>query len=171
MLFSQKPTLLRRVSCGVVIESPQGWLMVRATKRDRWDFPKGGMEDHETPLQAALRECHEETGLDWTAQAGEFEDLGRHPYLPNKDLHLFRLRVNESFDLHRCSCSTYARYGDGPPHPEIDAWAWMAPEQARIFVGKGLRALIDHLDLGRFYGARPASWPRQNGFTTPTPTE
>ncbi len=28
-----------------------------------WSFPKGGIDPHETPLEAAWREIHEETGL------------------------------------------------------------------------------------------------------------
>lgn len=30
---------------------------------DHWDLPGGGRENEETPLECALRECHEELGL------------------------------------------------------------------------------------------------------------
>ena len=53
-------------SAGVVVvrDAPDGrrFLILRAYKL--WDFPKGLIEAHETPLAAALRETLEETGID-----------------------------------------------------------------------------------------------------------
>ncbi len=43
---------------------PRQFLLMR--HRDRWDLPKGHSEPGESPLQTALRETHEETGI--TAQ-------------------------------------------------------------------------------------------------------
>ena len=54
-----------KLSCGAVLvrEADEGWqtLMLRAYRN--WDFPKGLCEDGETPLQAAMREVGEETGI------------------------------------------------------------------------------------------------------------
>ena len=38
-----------------------------------WDFPGGGREGDESPLECALRECHEELGLKVTRAAVEWE--------------------------------------------------------------------------------------------------
>ena len=38
-------------------------ILSRLTKRPLWEFPKGGMAAGESPLEAALRELEEETGL------------------------------------------------------------------------------------------------------------
>ncbi len=42
----------------------------------RWALPKGGLEDHETPEQAAVREVREESGL----EAEIVDDLGEIDY-------------------------------------------------------------------------------------------
>lgn len=55
-----------RLSAGVAVlrETPAGplFLLLRAWRY--WDFPKGSVEPGETPLQAAIREVQEETGID-----------------------------------------------------------------------------------------------------------
>src|SRR4051812_42639394 len=60
----------RDVSAGIIVfhRSPEGCrfllLLSRLTKRPLWEFPKGGVDEGETVLQAALRELQEETGLE-----------------------------------------------------------------------------------------------------------
>ena len=53
-------------SCGVVIarKTEQGWATLLLRAYHHWDFPKGVKEHGEEPIEAALREVHEETGLD-----------------------------------------------------------------------------------------------------------
>jgi 8-oxo-dGTP pyrophosphatase MutT (NUDIX family) len=59
----------RDVSAGVIVfhRSAAGcrFLLLRSklTRRPLWEFPKGGVLEGETLVQAALRELHEETGL------------------------------------------------------------------------------------------------------------
>ncbi len=43
---------------------PGGWRLLLLRSFHNWDFPKGGIEAGETPLQAALRETLEEAALD-----------------------------------------------------------------------------------------------------------
>ncbi|HEX6929135.1 MAG TPA: NUDIX domain-containing protein [Gammaproteobacteria bacterium] len=55
----------KRLSAGTIVvrESEHGllFLLLRAFKH--WDFPKGMVEDDETPLEAARRETTEESGI------------------------------------------------------------------------------------------------------------
>jgi 8-oxo-dGTP pyrophosphatase MutT (NUDIX family) len=54
-LFTRKP------AAGGVVKSEKGYLFI--FRRGCWDFPKGKIDDGETPEEAALREVKEETGL------------------------------------------------------------------------------------------------------------
>lgn len=40
-----------------------GKVVLRLTDKQRWIFPKGKLKKHETPVEAAMREATEETGL------------------------------------------------------------------------------------------------------------
>ena len=51
--------------CGCILRSPQErYLLVQGRRSGKWSFPKGHPEVGETSLECAIRELHEETGLD-----------------------------------------------------------------------------------------------------------
>lgn len=137
----------KQLSCALLVESPSGWLVAHATGTSRWDLPKGRREEGETPVQAALRECLEETGLDFSAYVEQLEDFGQHRYLPKKDLHLFRLRLPEALDLSGCTCTTKCIRGDGREVYETDAYAWVKATDLHQRVGKSLVAYLQDLNL------------------------
>jgi len=53
------------LSCGAVVvrQAESGWLTVMLRAYRNWDFPKGASEAGEQPLQTAIREVGEETGI------------------------------------------------------------------------------------------------------------
>lgn len=141
------PAIHRELSCALLVESPAGWLIAHATGTPRWDLPKGRREPGEEPIEAALRECLEETGLDFHDRRADLVDLGQHSYLPKKDLHLFKLTVDEALDLSVCSCSTRCVRNDGLEVDETDAYAWADPTTLHTKVGKSLVRYLEHLEL------------------------
>lgn len=65
-----------RPNVGIVLMRTDGRLFwARRVNRDGWQFPQGGMNTDETPLEAMYRELHEETGL----QSEHVEVLGITP--------------------------------------------------------------------------------------------
>lgn len=61
--------MLREKSCGVVpfreVDGEIRYLVISSavTKREHWEFPKGGVEKGEREVETALRELQEETGV------------------------------------------------------------------------------------------------------------
>jgi 8-oxo-dGTP pyrophosphatase MutT (NUDIX family) len=113
----------RRLSCGVVLlTESRELLLCHVTGQRHWDLPKGGIHADESPLQAALRETREETGLDLVAPAAL--DLGRQVYTAKKDLHLFAF-LSPRFDTRLLHCdSFYIERGSGRQRPEMDGFGW-----------------------------------------------
>ena len=53
-----------RPNVGIVLMRQDGQVFwARRVRRDGWQFPQGGMNTDETPVEAMYRELQEETGL------------------------------------------------------------------------------------------------------------
>ena len=87
------------------------------TERHSWDIPKGHIEDGEEPLEAALRELYEETGLEHVEDTFE---IGRVPYRSDKALHLFSAYAD--FDIGDLHCDSKFIDSYGVEKPEVDRY-------------------------------------------------
>ena len=85
--------------------------------RHSWDIPKGHVEKGEDPLEAALRELYEETGLEHVEDTFE---IGRVPYRSDKVLHLFSAYVD--FDIGDLHCDSKFQDSYGVETPEVDRY-------------------------------------------------
>ncbi|MEO1201928.1 MAG: NUDIX domain-containing protein [Pseudomonadota bacterium] len=54
-----------KLSCGIVLarETEDGFVTLMLRAYHHWDFPKGLLEEGETPVDTAVRELEEETGI------------------------------------------------------------------------------------------------------------
>ena len=149
-LFSRN----RRLSCGIVVLSPtRELLLCHVTGQRHWDLPKGGINEDETPLQAAVRETVEETGLAFAPEA--LLDLGHFAYTGKKDLHLFAALSARVDPVALCCESTFIERGSSRRLPEMDGFGWFAldrlhelctPRMAAVLtVGMALDRVLDEL--------------------------
>lgn len=113
-----------------------------------WSIPKGEYEDGDIPLQAALREFREETGLEPPANPeflGVIKQAGGkvvQAWMAAGDYDPAAVRSN-SFEMEWPKGS-----GRMQPFPEIDRAAWFDCAAARQKLHKGQVPLIDLL-LGK----------------------
>ncbi len=115
----------REVSAGGIVfrrveGQPARFLLIRDSYQN-WGFPKGHLEDGETPAQAAKRETHEETGL---------ESLDLHGPIRIIDWH-FRFRGRR---IHKYCHFFLFESPEGDPVPQaregITDYRWLPFEQA-----------------------------------------
>ena len=119
-----------RRCAGVVLLNHEGLVFAgrRAGTADAWQMPQGGIDEGETPFEAACRELVEETGIAETEAIAETEGWLTYdlpPELVGKALKgryrgqqqkWFAMRFtgrDDTIDVHTVA------------HPEFDAWRWM----------------------------------------------
>lgn len=148
-------------TCGLIVVSPQGWLLGHVTSLEHWDLPKGKKEHGETPQQAAIRECLEETGLDFSAHLANLEDLGALTYNAKrgKTLHLFRLKLDNALDLSSCVCHTVV-HTRGAPMLDMDQWEWVSEHDV---VARLNRRMGKHLRKRKLVSGEPRPKPLKMG--------
>jgi predicted NUDIX family NTP pyrophosphohydrolase len=118
-----------------------------ARKREgSWSIPKGLVENGELPLDAALREFHEEIGV--AAPALDYRPLGDFRYSSGKLVTVFTaesdLEVTEV--VSEPMTVEYPR-GSGRSYtfPEIDEVRWVSLDAARTMLVKGQVPALDAL--------------------------
>lgn len=138
--------MARTLSCGVIVRRRSGELLLcHATGRAYWDIPKGVLDPGESPIEAALRELQEEAGLALRPDA--LRDLGVHPYLSRKDLHLFVVDPPQpALSTDTCRCTTTYRGRNGRDVPEVDGYRWVTRDEVPYLAGKNMARVLMGLD-------------------------
>jgi len=120
-----------RPNVGIVLMHEDGRVFwARRVRRDGWQFPQGGMNSDETPIEAMYRELEEETGL----RAHHVEVLGATPgwlryRLPERLVrrHHRPVCIGQKqvwFLLRFLGEERHVRL-DANEKPEFDLWRWV----------------------------------------------
>jgi len=145
--FDQRPW---RLGVGIVLLNAQGEAFVGRrtdTAGPAWQFPQGGIDEGEDPLQAALREMKEEVGTDKAEFLAETRDWIAYDLPPDladrvwkgrfrgqkQKWFAFRFRGADS-DI---ALDTHVR--------EFDAWRWMPLAEVPATIVPFKRALYDQV--------------------------
>ena len=117
-------------------------LLVReGYRRRRWSLPGGRIEPPELPHEAAVREAHEETGLD---------------VVPIEVVGLYRLHGERAFDVYAFLCSAEGEpAADGD---EITAVAWADPTDLPAPMTNVVAAAVPDAAAGNRGVVRTVEW-------------
>ena len=125
-----------KLSCGVVLAraSDDGCVTLLLRAYHHWDFPKGLMEEGEEPLQAALRELREETGIakvdfEWGERCME-----TGPYSRGKTARYYLARTDEESVVMGPSPDT--------GEPEHHEWRWVSFDEAYDLASPRVREVV-----------------------------
>jgi bis(5'-nucleosidyl)-tetraphosphatase len=127
---------VRRLSAGAVVyrreENEHRFVLLRAYRS--WDFPKGRVETGEEPLQAAIREVREETGISDLQFPIGAAFVETPPYARGK---VARFYLAET----RTAQVVLGMTPQGVR--EHHEWRWLPYENARLVLVDRLRAVLD----------------------------
>jgi bis(5'-nucleosidyl)-tetraphosphatase len=125
-----------RLSCGIVVarKAERGWVTLMLRAFHHWDFPKGIREHGEEPMQAAVREVGEETGVtelsfDW---GDRFFETG--PYSRGKVARYFIASTTQA----KVEMGISPETGE----PEHHEWRWVTFDEAFDLGAPRVRAIV-----------------------------
>jgi 8-oxo-dGTP pyrophosphatase MutT (NUDIX family) len=108
-------------------------LILRAYKN--WDFPKGGADEGESPLDAATRELKEETGIQhFNFEWGE-QSMDTEIYAGGKVASYFLARVEKQ--------ELILPVSEELGRPEHDEYRWVSYAEARDLLSPRLIPILD----------------------------
>ena len=126
----------QKLSCGAVLarETESGWFTLMLRAYHHWDFPKGIRERGEEPMDTALREVREETGIgdlsfDW---GDRFFETG--PYSRGKVARYYIARTKQETVEMGISPETGA--------PEHHEWRWVSFDEAYDLGSPRVRQIV-----------------------------
>lgn len=110
-----------------------------------WSIPKGEYSEGEAPLQAAIREFHEETGYEIQ---GDFIELA--PVLQKGGKLVYAWGVMQDIDAEGIQSNSFTQewpYKSGrfQTFPEVDKASWFSIEEAKEKINPAQAQLIDDL--------------------------
>lgn len=146
-----------KISAGILFVKDKKILLCHVTGRNHWDLPKGQPNNNEDYIDAAIRECREETSFE--VNKDDLKSLGIVGYNRFKSLALF-LYTGEKFPLsYQCKCTSMTEQG----FPEVDDFEYVPLLEVSEYTVDSLRKAIynslkdfypQNVDLSEFLDVR-----------------
>ena len=129
------------VRAGIVIRYKNFILTQHPTPSVKWpnplfDIMKGHLRLGESPLNAAIRECYEESNIKF--EAWKLTNPIQIKY-SNDPLFLFLVNLDNPIPIGQLSCAATFVDQDGKQKPECDGYAWINPYTHIHLIQPGLR--------------------------------
>lgn len=133
------------LSAGILFLNNGSILMGHATETPHWDIPKGHVEKGEAHIDAAIRECFEETGFE--VFPDQLISLGVLDYTSKKKLALFVYKGDTYPEAEKCFCaSTFVK--NGRTITEMDGFKYVPyseiRDHARKTMGQFLTKIVGY---------------------------
>ena len=112
--------------------------------RELWCFPKGHMENNETPFQTAIREFKEETSVKLSDNPIDYECFGMIKQNKKKNVYLFYKKYQNE-NLTHCYSNKCISIVNGIEieHNEIKDYKWITLEE---YKESGIKVYIPYLE-------------------------
>jgi 8-oxo-dGTP pyrophosphatase MutT (NUDIX family) len=127
---------MKELSCGVIVFNFGQILIGHPTghPENRWNIPKGHIEEGEIEIECAIRELYEETNI--LVHKDQLSELGRFNYIPKKDLHLFYTTLHKR--PLNIKCNSYYSTSD----PEFDDFKFIDIDDIEKYCSKNLQRVL-----------------------------
>lgn len=138
MSDNPQPHYRHPFSAGVVPvrRDAKGWRVLLLRSFQNWDFPKGGVEAGETPLEAAIRETLEEADLSDLAFDWGEDYIETGPYGSRKKVARYYLARTERLHIVLPVSPELGR-------PEHEEWRWVEIGKVRRMLPPRLHPVLE----------------------------
>lgn len=130
----------KSTSAGVIITDGINLLICHVTGTVRWDLPKGGVDEGETDIEAAVRELREETSL--IVEPTQLVPLGTFSYNKRKNLSLFLYKVDTMPDPQSLYCKSTFISSKGYTRMEMDGYVNAKWSEIHTWVTSDMLAVL-----------------------------
>ncbi|CAA7621140.1 RNA pyrophosphohydrolase [Magnetospirillum sp. LM-5] len=139
-----------RLGVGLVLFNAEGLVFTARridTKEPAWQFPQGGIDEGEEPLEAALREMKEEIGTDKAEVIAESRDWISYDLPPDLADKVWkgRFRGQKQKWYALKFLGSDADIDIDTEHPEFSEWRWMKLAEVPALIVPFKRSLYDQV--------------------------